>query len=133
MDTIDETKGKTYLLVGLHGFFASETDEIDIDKPNDLAYIALSLKRIYADAIPFGFMRFYKSEDGSKHFIDKGWIYIDGKLKTREEVLVQNDVDGEHSILASNMKTNNIDAVVFFSNGKAYPFDLEKDVMLEMQ
>ena len=60
-------------------------------------------------------------------------IYIDGKLKTREEVFVQNDVDGEHSILASNMKTNNIDAVVFFSNGKAYPFDLEKDTMLEMQ
>lgn len=127
------TKDKIYLLVGLHSFFVSETDEIGIDKPNDLAYIAQSLKRIYTDALPFGFMRFYKSKDGSKHFIDKGWIYIDDKLKTREEVLVQNDVDREHSTLASNMKSSNIDAVVVFSNGKAYPFDLEKDTMLEMQ
>ena len=120
---------KTYVLVGMHGFFVSETDEIGIDKPDDLEYIAESLKRNYTNASPFGFRRFYK-RDGKKHFIDEGWIYIDGKVKTKEEVLVQNDVNDDHEILASNMKNNNIDAVIMFDNGKAYPFDMKTDMLL---
>lgn len=129
-DADDHSKDKAYVLVGLHGFFVSETDEILIDKPNDLTYIAQSLKKAYNHNIPFGFKRFYK-KDGNKTFIDHGWIYIDGKVKTLEEVLVQNDIDKEHEFLASNMKNNKMDAVIMFENGKAYPFDLKNDIRLE--
>lgn len=121
-----------YASVGMHGFFFSETDVLRLDKPIDLAYSARQIVKEFSNSYPFGFKRFY-TNGNDKVFIDKGWIYIDGKVKSLEEVLVENDISNKHDILVSNMKNNGMASVIAFNCGKTYEFNPTKDIRLEWQ
>ena len=119
-----------YASVGMHGLFFSETSVLRLDKPIDLAHSARQIVKEFSDDYPFGFKRFYKNGN-DKVFIDKGWIYIDGKVKSLEEVLVENDISNEHNVLVSNMKNNGMVSIITFNCGKTYEFNPTKDIRLE--
>lgn len=117
------------------GTFVHEETTKEIESWNVDQAVAMSkeIKERYG-ATPFGF-RFKTRERGQKDFDSKqtaesGWYFLGGKIRTRAQVEADNDPKEE--ILRSNMRGNNIAAVIENTNSwkVTVPFDEINDVVL---
>ena len=98
-----------------------------MDNTSDINATARIVKEKYGDRA-YGFRRCYYLH-GQKHFIDKGWIFMLGKVRTAEEVGRDNLPD--ERTLRENIICNDMKAVISF-RGRVFEFHPDKDVLLSM-
>ena len=120
--------------VGLLGTPCNQTTEFTFDFYNlsthDLvtdSEIADEVSHRYGTTA-FGFRRCVYM-DGRKTFLDKGWIFLSGKIKTAEEVFKDDRPDWE--ILRQNLRNNDIPAVIIIGK-RILPFRKDDDVVNEI-
>lgn len=115
--------------VAFPGLIVSETADLaipeDVD-PESVNDVAALVTKEYQDR-PFGFRRYYYLK-GKQTFIDKGWNYFGGLVRTAKEVLA--GTDPREGILRSNVKSNKLKAVVTTRHKQTMEFDPDKDRLI---
>ena len=111
--------------VGMFGFMVSESSEFPMDDTSDIYAVATLVKEKYGNRA-YGFRRCYYLH-GQKHFVDKGWVFIQGKMRTAKEVMSDNLPD--ERILRENVHDNGMEAVISFG-GQTFEFKIGKDMIL---
>lgn len=113
--------------VGLYGFFFSESSEFPMDDTSDIFEVAKEVVKRYGDRA-YGFRRCYYLH-GVQHFVDEGWAFLSGKVRTASEVL--SGTSPRERILRDNVKINGMRAVIDLLGGRVFPFDPQKDVIIQ--
>ena len=94
------------IYVGLFGTLTSQTTEFTFDLYNHVTHSLVTDSEIADEvthrygATAFAFRRCVYME-GRKTFLDKGWIFLSGKIKTAEEIL--SDDRPDWNILRQNI------------------------------
>ena len=113
--------------VGLYGFMFSESSEFQMDDTSDIHKVAAEVRRRYG-CRAYGFRRCYYLH-GRQDFVDKGWVFLGGTVRTANEVMIAND-PSEHT-LRINIKCNDMKAVIYLASGQVFVFNPDKDILLD--
>ena len=110
----------------------SSTINISATVPNDIVSVANWFKTscLYKRIC---FKRFrFKRNTNERKYIDNGWVFIDGVVKTFEEIAVQNDLDGQYEITLNIMKLHGWSKIIEFNSGIVLPF-MPNDILLSKE
>lgn len=111
--------------VGLLGSFFSDEDEFPISDISNLLAVAKEVEEKYGIRA-YGFRRCYYLR-GKKHFLDDGWVFFRGTVRTAAQVLAE--TSPSEQILRDNVRWNHMSAVINTA-GRTFPFTLGKDIIL---
>lgn len=118
------------------GVFFGDISKVKLpaDKCEDVKTLAAYLSSDDKDAVAF--RRFKYTEDGPE-YIDKGWVYFQGVLIDKWEILSE-DIKKTYpdfplgDTLKKNVEYNNFDVIWFKDYNRVYPFQ-EDDNFVEIK
>lgn len=116
------------VMVALYGFIVSDSDEFRMADTSNVRKVAKKVAEKYGGRA-YGFRRCFYLK-GKQHFIDKGWVYLNGTVRTAKDVLAGNDPSEQ--ILRNNVRINGMKAVIEIGRS-AFQFDPNKDLVINNQ
>ncbi len=118
---------KQTIKVVLHGIIVSDSAEFKFRDKASLEEVAAEVEKRFGDHA-FCFRRFGVSLIGRRYAKDRGYVYMRGVVRTRDEVLA--GTDPREEILRGNVRHNEYPAVIRVG-GAVMPFYPGKDKVLE--
>ena len=118
---------KQIIQVVLHGILVSDSAEFKLRDKASLDEIASEVEKRFGDHA-FCFRRFGKNAIGRRYAKDRGYVYMRGKVQTRDEILA--GTDPRDDVLRTNVRFNDFQAVIRIG-GAAMPFRPGIDKVLE--
>jgi len=128
-------------ITGLHhyanfqfpGSFASEQNRVEIVEKQNLSEIDIP-KNAYSVKFTGNYVYFALVQNGdviyveTEHYCQSGEMFFDAVAKSYVDIAAEHGID---SILAGNMKNNNMEYVVKTRFGQYMPFDMAKDRVVD--
>ena len=118
---------KQVIQVVLHGILVSDSAEFRFRDKASLEEIAAEVEKRFGN-YAFCFRRFGKNVIGRRYAKDRGYVYMRGKVQTREAILA--GTDPREDVLRTNVRCNDFQAVIRIG-GAAMPFRPGIDKVLE--